>query len=202
MRQTLLNIALVVGILGFSAVVTQLFARARRLCGRFTGRPDVQAGWGLERKALRPQTCPRGHPLQRRSAGADRGPSAGYCADSILAPRWRAVPSEVGSRPWAGGQIGKSKVSVQKTKVKTEVARTLELCVLSFDFSICPPAYLPICLSVWLITRFRLWLRPPAGTLGSTRLFPARWSHGSTRGGRQLSSRRWRAPVPRRFPWW
>jgi len=31
MRQTLLNIALVVGILGFSAVVTQLFARAMYL---------------------------------------------------------------------------------------------------------------------------------------------------------------------------
>ena len=31
MRQTLLNIALVVGILGFSALVTQLFARAMYL---------------------------------------------------------------------------------------------------------------------------------------------------------------------------
>jgi len=31
MRQTLLNVALVVGILGFSAVVTQLFARAMYL---------------------------------------------------------------------------------------------------------------------------------------------------------------------------
>jgi ribosomal protein L40E len=31
MRQTLLNIALVVGIMGFSAVVTQLFARAMYL---------------------------------------------------------------------------------------------------------------------------------------------------------------------------